>query len=146
MLYAYDLVHWVTNQTRCWSPSSVRSLLLIPAMVAEVSPDQLVLKVSQIGYSHPKGQMPTYLSLCSPQCFPYKRSGKRFPQFPAEGSDENLKSTHSKGRGDKNQTQAFALNSVLLVRQTQADQSIFCAFGLIYSPSNAAQPNSTYVR
>lgn len=27
--------------------------------------------------------------------------GKHFPQFPAEGSDENLKSLHSKGRGKK---------------------------------------------
>lgn len=27
--------------------------------------------------------------------------GKHFPQFPAEGSDENLKSTHGKGRANK---------------------------------------------
>lgn len=27
--------------------------------------------------------------------------GKHFPEFPAEGSDENLKSIHSKGRGKK---------------------------------------------
>lgn len=70
----------------------------------EVSPGQLVLKVSWIGYCHPNGRMPTYFSLYSPTCFPCKCSRKALSPVPSGGQwwEPKIQRTkNSQGRGKK---------------------------------------------
>lgn len=74
--------------------------------------------------------------------FPTSVPGKHFPHFPAEGSDENLKSTYGKGRGKKpnlNPSLCFEFSPACEANAGGPKHFLYLLTDLFSTQSNTAQ-------